>query len=62
GLDGAKIPLAARVTAIIDVWDALKSDRPYRKAWSPEKTTAYIHKQSGKQFDPEIVDVFFQLM
>ena len=62
GIEGAKIPLTARVTAIIDVWDALNSDRPYRKAWSPEKATAYIHKQSGKHFDPEIVDVFFQLM
>ena len=62
GLEGAKIPLGARVTAIIDVWDALNSDRPYRKAWPQKRAKTYIQKQAGKHFDPEVVDAFFQLM
>jgi len=53
-----KIPLAARIFAIVDVWDALTSDRPYRKAWSEEKTIAYIKEQAGKHFDPDIVEKF----
>lgn len=62
GLQGEQIPLAARVFAIVDVWDALTSDRPYRKAWSREKALDYIVEQSGQHFDPEIVDMFMQLM
>lgn len=58
GLKGKEIPLAARVFAIVDVWDALTSDRPYRTGWDKEKTAAYIREQSGKHFDPEVVDVF----
>jgi putative two-component system response regulator len=57
-LTGAKIPLAARIFAIVDVWDALTSDRPYRKAWSEEKTIAYMKEQTGKHFDPDIVEKF----
>ena len=59
GLKGEEIPLAARIFSIIDVWDALTSDRPYRRAWSQEKTRDYILERAGKQFDPKIVDVFF---
>lgn len=58
GLRGEEIPLAARVFAIVDVFDALTSDRPYRKAWSYEKAYQYIELQAGKHFDPEIVKVF----
>ena len=54
-----KIPLAARIFAIVDVWDALTSDRPYRPAWSQEKTIAYVTEQAGKHFDPDIVEKFF---
>jgi hypothetical protein len=60
GLAGEQIPLAARIFAVVDVWDALCSDRPYRAAWSEEKALAYIRDQSGKQFDPHIVDVFLK--
>jgi putative two-component system response regulator len=62
GLKGEEIPLAARIFAIIDVWDALTSDRPYRPAWDEEKTREYINEQSGKHFDPHIVELFNKLM
>ncbi len=62
GLKGEDIPLAARIFAIIDVWDALTSDRPYRPAWDEEKTWEYINEQSGKHFDPHIVELFNKLM
>jgi len=58
GLKGGQIPMAARLFAIVDVWDALRSDRPYRPAWSKEKTLAYIRELSGSHFDPDVVDVF----
>lgn len=59
GLKGEEIPLAARIFSVIDVWDALTSDRPYRRAWSQEKTRDYILERSGKQFDPKVVKAFF---
>jgi putative nucleotidyltransferase with HDIG domain len=62
GLKGQQIPLAARIFAVIDVWDALHSDRPYRDAWPQEKVMAYIQEQAGVHFDPEIVDTFFYLL
>ena len=62
GLKGEEIPLAARIFAIVDVWDALTSDRPYRKSWSEEATLAYIREQAGKHFDPQVVDAFLSLM
>jgi len=62
GLKGEQIPLAARIFSIIDVWDALRSDRPYRKAWPPEKTIEHIRSQSGKHFDPEVVKAFLELI
>ena len=58
GLAGDLIPEAARIFAVVDVWDALRSDRPYRKHWSDEKTMAYIKKESGVHFDPRIVEEF----
>ncbi|WP_171267051.1 HD domain-containing phosphohydrolase [Oceanidesulfovibrio marinus] len=60
GLSGEDIPFAARIFAVVDVWDALISDRPYRQAWPTEKATAYIREQSGKQFDPRVVEAFFE--
>lgn len=57
-LEGEQIPLHARIFAVVDNWDALTTDRPYRKAWSYEKTRDYLREQSGKKFDPKIVDVF----
>ena len=62
GLKGEEIPLAARIFAIVDVWDALRSDRPYRKAWTEEEALTYIQEQSGKHFDPVIVDAFFGML
>lgn len=58
GLKGEEIPLAARLFAIVDVWDAITSDRPYRKAWSREKAVEHIREQAGKYFDPKIVEMF----
>ncbi|MFN8383208.1 MAG: HD-GYP domain-containing protein [Anaerolineales bacterium] len=60
GLKGEQIPLAARIFAIADVYDALTSDRPYRAAWSKEKAIQYIKEQSGSHFDPQIVPIFLQ--
>jgi HD-GYP domain-containing protein (c-di-GMP phosphodiesterase class II) len=62
GVSGEEIPLSARIFAVVDVWDALLSDRPYRTAWSEEKALAYIKDQSGKHFDPDVVKEFFQLI
>ena len=59
GLKGEEIPLSARIFAIVDYWDALTSDRPYRKAWTSEKTKEYILDNRGKIFDPDVVDQFF---
>ncbi|MHB1005691.1 MAG: PAS domain S-box protein [Chloroflexota bacterium] len=58
GLKGEEIPLAARIFAVIDVWDALTSDRPYREAWSREQTLAHIREQTGTHFDPQVVKAF----
>ncbi|MDZ7844723.1 MAG: HD domain-containing phosphohydrolase [Anaerolineales bacterium] len=58
GLKGTEIPLEARIFAVVDVWDALRSDRPYRDAWSDERALEYIKDQSGEHFDPRAVDVF----
>jgi putative nucleotidyltransferase with HDIG domain len=62
GLKGNEIPLPARIFAVVDVWDALTSDRPYRKAWTTKKSLDYIKKQSGGHFDPEAVKVFLDLI
>jgi putative nucleotidyltransferase with HDIG domain len=61
-LKGEEIPLAARIFTIIDVWDALRSNRPYRKAWSVKKTITYVQKQAGKDFDPKIVERFVDVI
>ncbi|MGB9866406.1 MAG: HD-GYP domain-containing protein [Bacillota bacterium] len=60
GLRGEEIPLAARIFAVVDVWDALSSDRPYRSAWPREQVRDYILKQSGKHFDPRVVSLFLK--
>lgn len=62
GLKGREIPLAARLFAIIDVWDALASDRPYRAAWSADEVMDYIRRYAGTFFDPELVPVFCELV
>jgi HD-GYP domain-containing protein (c-di-GMP phosphodiesterase class II) len=60
GLKGNDIPLPARIFAVVDVYDALTSDRPYRKAWSKESALSHIKNERGKQFDPQIVDIFIE--
>jgi HD-GYP domain-containing protein (c-di-GMP phosphodiesterase class II) len=62
GLKGEEIPFVARIFAIVDVWDALRSDRPYRTAWNEEKTRKYIIEQSGVHFDPQVVQAFLELL
>jgi HD-GYP domain-containing protein (c-di-GMP phosphodiesterase class II) len=62
GLQGERIPLAARVFRVVDVWDALTRDRPYRKAWSREKALRYILGQSGRSLDPQVVARFSEFL
>lgn len=60
GLKGEEIPLSARIFSVVDVWDALSSDRPYRKAWPKGKVFDYLKEHSGTHFDPQIVSLFLQ--
>jgi PAS domain S-box-containing protein len=62
GLKGAQIPLSARIFAIVDVWDALRSDRPYRAAWPKEKVMEHVQSLSGTHFDPMVVYVFMKVI
>lgn len=55
-----QIPFAARLFSIVDVWDALRSDRPYRPAWTVEQALGYIGEQAGEHFDPDVVDMFLK--
>ncbi|HEV8364229.1 MAG TPA: HD domain-containing phosphohydrolase [Gemmatimonadaceae bacterium] len=59
GLKADQIPLAARLFAVVDVWDALRSDRPYRQGWSDEKVRQHIREGSGTHFDPRAIELFF---
>jgi putative nucleotidyltransferase with HDIG domain len=61
GLKGGEIPFAARIFSVVDVWDALISDRPYRKGMIPEDIREHIRKGSGSHFDPQVVDAFLKL-
>ena len=62
GLAGEAIPLEARICAIVDVFDALTSTRPYKKPWSTEDAVAHIQSQAGKHFEPRLVDLFVALL
>ncbi len=62
GLRGEEIPLAARIFTIIDVWDALSSDRPYRAAWKAGMVKDYLTKESGALFDPALIPLFLQIL
>ncbi len=62
GLKGDLIPLVARIFAVVDVWDALTNDRPYRKKWTKQKARQYITDQSGRHFDPQVVDAFLKII
>ena len=62
GLKGEQIPLAARIFSVVDNWDALLSDRPYRQAWPVEKVKAYLRESAGSILDPRIVDLFLSMI
>jgi PAS domain S-box-containing protein len=62
GLKGTEIPFPARIFAVVDVYDALLSDRPYRNGWQKEAVCTYIREQAGKHFDPHIVEIFLQMV
>ena len=62
GLKGEQIPITARLFALVDVYDALTSDRPYRSAWSKDETITYIREQSGRHFDPTLVSLFLEYL
>jgi HD-GYP domain-containing protein (c-di-GMP phosphodiesterase class II) len=61
GLSGQQIPLAARIFAVVDVWDALRSDRPYRPAWPLERVREHVREGAGSHFDPAVVEAFESL-
>jgi len=62
GLKGEEIPLAARLFAIVDVWETLSSERVYREAWPEERVMEYIQEQSGTHFDPQVVALFVKAL
>ena len=62
GLSGEEIPIESRILAVADAFDAMTSDRPYRKALKLEKAIEEIRKNKGKQFDPDIVEVFIDVI
>ncbi len=62
GLREEAIPLSARLFAVVDVWDALRSERPYRQAWPADKVRGYLIEQSGKHFDPQALSMFIKLL
>ncbi len=62
GLHGSQIPLLARIFSVVDVWDALSSDRPYRSAWTGGKVREHILESSGTHFDPQVVDSFIRMI
>jgi HD-GYP domain-containing protein (c-di-GMP phosphodiesterase class II) len=62
GLRGDDIPLTARLFAVVDVWDALRSDRPYRAALNDEQVRGYLREQAGRHFDPAVVEAFMRML
>jgi response regulator RpfG family c-di-GMP phosphodiesterase len=61
GKKGEEIPVFARIVALSDVYDALSSQRAYKESWPAAEVARYIREQKGRQFDPELVDVFFSI-
>lgn len=62
GLKGEQIPLTARIFAVVDIWDAIRSDRPYRPAWPKEKALEHIKSLSGSHLDPKVVEAFLEMI
>lgn len=61
GLSFDRIPLAARIVAVVDVYDALVAERPYKGAWAPERALRFLRDNAGTQFDPDVVEAFVSL-
>lgn len=61
-IEGPGDPLAARLFAVVDVWDAVRSDRPYRPAWTKEKALEHVKSLSGTYFDPNVVEAFLDIL
>ncbi|HVN76580.1 MAG TPA: PAS domain S-box protein [Thermoanaerobaculaceae bacterium] len=61
GLAGEGIPLAARIFSVVDAWDALRYDRPYRQAWSSDEVRTYLQGEAGRRFDPQVVEAFLRI-
>jgi HD-GYP domain-containing protein (c-di-GMP phosphodiesterase class II) len=62
GLKEEDIPLAARIFAVVDIWDALKNNRVYREAWPEEKVLEYLKNAAGIELDPDIVEIFLEML
>ena len=62
GLRGEEIPLAARIFTIVDVWDALSSDRPYRAAWNSDAVIVFLKENAGVLFDPTLIPLFLEIL
>ena len=62
GLKGEAIPIEARIAAVVDVFDALTSDRPYKKAWPVEEALELLQREAGRHFDPALVELFIRLL
>ena len=62
GLKAEEIPFQARIFAVVDVWDALTSDRPYRIAWPKDDAMEYIKAKASEEFDPKVVEQFLEMM
>jgi response regulator RpfG family c-di-GMP phosphodiesterase len=61
-LAGEQIPLAARIFSVVDAWESLRTNRPFREAWSDDKAREFLKEQSGHQFDPRVVDAFMRIL
>jgi len=62
GIAGEEIPLSARIFAVVDVWDAMQTDRPYRKAYSRTEALHHLEEQAGKHFDPKVLRAFMEIL
>jgi putative nucleotidyltransferase with HDIG domain len=62
GLKGEEIPLSARLFAVVDIWDAIRSDRPYRSGWNEQRSLDFIRSVSGTHLDPKVVELFLRVV
>ena len=62
GLAGEEIPLAARIFSVADAWDALCNARPYRGVWPEERVRAHLKEETGRRFDPAVIETFLRIV